>query len=226
MYCPEGSGAPTVAAAGYYTSPELSAFAIVALQCPPGSHCSGGERRYCPAGTYQGGVLATSLVNCTLCIDGGKYCPPGTATPEDCGDDRYYCPPGGRERLQAGAGSYTLGPSGFKFANAVCPLGYYCPGDGGVYMCAAGRWSGDMGRESECSANCSAGYVCPSGSSNSTASVCPAGRFSLSGAASCSACPSGTFGGTVALQSPACSGVCPAGYYCPGTAALSRSNPA
>ena len=59
------------------------------------------------------------------------------------------------------------------------------------------------------------GYYCPPGSIVSTARACPAGQYSLAGAATCTVCGGGQFGSSPALPTSACSGACAAGYFCP-----------
>ena len=65
-----------------------------------------------------------------------------------------------------------------------------------------------------CTGPCTAGYACVAGSTDAAAAVCPQGRYSLSGAASCSDCPPGLYGAETGMVSPACSGNCSGGYYC------------
>jgi hypothetical protein len=223
VYCPEGSSAPAVAAAGYYTAPESSAFAIVALVCPPGSYCSGGERRYCPAGTYQGGVLASNVANCSACLGGGIRCPPGTDSPKECGSDIYYCPLGGMDPLRAGAGNYTLGASGFKFAAAVCPLGAFCPGDGESYPCPPGRFGNVSGlSDGNCSGVCNDGALCLDGTRTPSGQPCPVGHFCAGGFSH--PCPSGTFNPTFSATSVGQCLPCPAGKYNPSSGSSSDAN--
>ncbi len=61
---------------------------------------------------------------------------------------------------------------------------------------------------------CWPGYYCPTGSTSPTTALCQPGTYSVSGAAVCSNCSAGRFGQTVALDTPVCSGDCPAGRYC------------
>jgi hypothetical protein len=68
---------------------------------------------------------------------------------------------------------------------------------------------------SSCTANCSAGYACPAGSTSPIAQLCPAGTFSGVGAAVCSPCPGGSYGATQAMAALTCTGPCTAGYACP-----------
>jgi hypothetical protein len=57
-------------------------------------------------------------------------------------------------------------------------------------LCPGGRFGSTKGLTSpSCTGACSAGYVCPPGSTSSTAAGCPVGTFSGAGAAECTACP-------------------------------------
>ncbi len=115
-----------------------------------------------------------------------------------------------------GPGRY-LGPS-FATGCLQCPPGSYSVGGavGWCTLCPPGTFGSSSGLTSPvCSGNCSAGYACPTGSTNSIAAVCPVGRYSQSGWGSCNLCAAGSFGGTEGLTSPACSGNCSAGYACP-----------
>ncbi len=56
-------------------------------------------------------------------------------------------------------------------------------------------------------------YMCPPGSTTPIASQCPSGRYSLSGASTCSACAAGTFGVAAAMTSVICTGLCPVGQF-------------
>lgn len=68
---------------------------------------------------------------------------------------------------------------------------------------------------SRCTGNCTAGYACPSGTSNSTKYPCPAGKYSLAAASSCTPCAAGRYGASWAMTTANCTGVCGVGYYCP-----------
>eukprot|EP01042_Synura_sphagnicola_P000118 gene118-117_t len=180
----------------------------------------------CALGTYSD---ATDLVKLSSC----SQCP-----------ERYSC--------SAGATSATLHD---------CPAGYYCPigtGYGNEMRCPPGTYSNRtlLKDDSECtpcppgfycvggqkaiSGPCTAGYFCPSRTSNPTAYPCPAGTYSSSTniyeAAQCINCPAGYYclvestkpslcpAGTYSSQTntvspgpgifPSCT-TCPAGYKCP-----------
>ncbi len=59
-------------------------------------------------------------------------------------------------------------------------------------LCSPGTFSSSgTSLTGPCTGVCTAGYACPAGSNNGTASICPVGQYSLSGAGACSVCPLG-----------------------------------
>jgi hypothetical protein len=78
---------------------------------------------------------------------------------------------------------------------------------------------------SSCSGPCAAGYSCPAGSTNATATACPVGTYSNDGDVSCSPCPAGVFGATLAANVSACTGPCAAGYSCPAGSINATATP-
>ncbi len=223
MYCPEGSSAPSVAPAGYYTFPPHSDYAIVALQCPVGSYCVTGERQICPAGTYQDSVLANHHSNCTACLREGFYCPAESASPVKCGGDEFYCPPGATKPLLAGAGYYTQGPVGAKFAALVCPPGSFCPGDGKASLCPPGRFGDANGLSNDsCSGVCANGTLCSNGTTSARGRACPAGYYCAAGQVH--PCPSGTFNPTEGAAYLDNCTLCPPGKFNSDNGAWSAEN--
>jgi hypothetical protein len=101
----------------------------------------------------------------------------------------------------------------------LCPLGTYNDGSStDCPLCPAGTYGATMGlTTAACSGNCTAGYACREGTISSTPLLfmCPVGKFSVAGAATCSLCPGGTYGATEGVTTSACSGNCTAGYACP-----------
>jgi hypothetical protein len=61
-------------------------------------------------------------------------------------------------------------------------------------LCPPGTFS-STGRpvNGVCPGVCPTGFSCPSGSTNDSATVCPAGRYSRAGSASCTVCGAGTY---------------------------------
>ncbi len=231
MYCLEGSHAPTRAAAGYYTAPAVGAsahflngsFMVRAFDCPPGSYCSAGERRYCPAGTFQGGVRASDPSNCTACLLGGFFCRVGTASPMKCGGDEFYCPPGAVEPVMAGVGNYTLGLLGARTAAATCPPGYFCQGNGQASPCPPGRYGATSGLVNDsCSGGCDDGVLCLGGATAASGQACPVGHFCTAGLAH--PCPRGTFNPSAGAAYVDDCVSCPAGTYNANTGAWSDAS--
>jgi hypothetical protein len=70
-----------------------------------------------------------------------------------------------------------------------------------------------------CTGPCDPGYQCPAGSANATAVACPAGKYSLGGAGSCTNCPAGVYGSMEGAVSSSCTGPCDPGYACPAGSA-------
>jgi hypothetical protein len=201
VYCPEGSHAPTTAAAGYYTAPAVGAstnltngsFMARAFDCPSGSYCLAGEERLCPAGRYQRDLRASSEGSCRACVDAGFFCRIGTASPLMCGGDDVFCPAGASEPVRAPAGQFTEGPPGARTVATVCSIGYYCPGDGLAFQCPAGRYGNASGLLNDsCSGVCGDGTLCRAGTATAYGQPCPVGHYCLRGLAL--PCPSGTYG--------------------------------
>lgn len=172
--------------------------------CPPGTYCLDG---------------ALSMTNCT----------PGTYNPSAGQGFCLPCEPG---RLCAHPGMVT-------FTN--CPPGHFCPlGSATPQPCPAGRYSAavNLMEATECqpcgpgvycgtegltaaTANCSAGFLCVSGSAvpNPAADAtgngpCTAGHFCPAGALAPLPCPSGTFSSTTGLSKAEDCTPCTAGFYC------------
>jgi hypothetical protein len=96
----------------------------------------------------------------------------------------------------------------------VCSVGQYSVGGASACsLCPAGLYGGTVGLTvSACSGNCSAGYVCAAGSTNSTPAPCPGGRYSEAGAGTCKLCPAKSkCAGATGTPAP-CSGL---GFLCP-----------
>ncbi len=75
----------------------------------------------------------------------------------------------------------------------TCPMGSYSlSAAGSCSPCPTGRYGSTTSMAfSLCTGTCTGGYACPAGSSNSTAIMCPLGKFSLFGAPNCTDCPGG-----------------------------------
>jgi hypothetical protein len=156
----------------------------------------------CAAGLY-GATSGLSVSSCTANCSAGYFCAAGStnATASACPMGRFSLS-GSSTCTNCSAGRYGSATARISAAcTAPCPAGTYGATEG---LTSAG-----------CSGNCSAGHACVAGSTNATAAICAAGRYSVGGAGVCSACPAGTYGATAGLPSAACSGNCSAGYACP-----------
>jgi hypothetical protein len=135
-------------------------------------------------------------------------CPAGTFSPG--GPGSVAC-----KACMAPAG-YSCPVGSISEVGLPCPAGTYgFGGNSTCVMCPGGTYGATSGvTNSSCTGSCSAGYMCPAGSTNSTAAVCPMGFYSLDGAAGCWQCLPGRFGSAVGLTSGTCSGPCDPGSYC------------
>ncbi len=188
--------------------------------CPTGHYCPAGSSSptACPTGRFSPARGAGSSGACQACAPSYVCAMTGTSVPTVLCSAGYYCP--------GGQSSTTEFP---------CPAGRYCPsGSGAPIACPAGRYQTSTGSSnctscparSYCEAGavvpvaCPTGFVCASGTGNSTQSPCPAGRYSnvtgLANVTECRVCPSGQYCGGVGNVLP--TGPCGAGYYCLGSA--------
>ncbi|KAG5188061.1 hypothetical protein JKP88DRAFT_276023 [Tribonema minus] len=184
----------------YAPPPELSLDGTVLTRwqqarCEPGFYCVGGVRRVamgvqgrlgmrvfegvrypCPAGRY-GNRQGETSPQCSGSCDPGFYCPPAsaTSTAEPCGSTDRYCPAGSAAPVAVAAGYFTVedATAAVRSAQAVCPRGHWCPGDGLRHACAPGRHGGALGLSAAaCAGACQAGYTCAAASVNATARPC------------------------------------------------------
>ncbi|KAG7377735.1 hypothetical protein PHYPSEUDO_011080 [Phytophthora pseudosyringae] len=173
------------------------------MPCPPGSYCSGGERRPCPAGVY-GGEEGLRTKQCSAPCPEGFYCPEGTAAPIECGAADVYCPVSSTQPVPVPEGFYAEGgePTGRRRSSIrPCNPGAFCVA-GTSHRCPAGTYGATVRLStSKCSGTCPVGHYCPKASTQP------------------SPCPPGTYGAVAGLADASCSGVCPVGFACPeGTA--------
>lgn len=177
LICPEGSGAPLLVPAGFYSVEDVSESLRSAMtKCEVGKYCPGDGKRYlCPAGRFadrEGTYSDSCLGPCAP----GYYCPPGSASAkqEPCGGSAVYCPTGSALPRPVHGGFYTVhtGPDALArrtidpkntttSAEVPCDPGYYCTA-GVKYPCRPGTYNWRHGlNTSECPL-CAAGYYCPS----------------------------------------------------------------
>jgi hypothetical protein len=156
-YCPTGATAPVVCPLGSYCplgSASATACTTAGSYCPAGSSA----QRPCPGGSYCSSVSA--IVQCPA----GTYCTAGSTAASNqltCSSIGAYC----------AAGSSAQG---------TCPKGSYCPNAATQNFCPKGMFCASVGYTAP-SGNCSAGYLCDSGSINAYgASPNASGKFFLS----------------------------------------------
>ncbi len=166
----------------------------------------------CSAGYACGpGSTNDKVAACTP----GRYSTAGAASCTECAPGLF----GGASALATASCSgnctagYACGPGSTNATALMCGPGSYSYSGAGVCTpCPVGRFGGSMGlTNGSCSGPCSAGYACPSGSTNSTPVQCAPGTFSELGVGICSPCPAGRYGSTSGLPTPGCSGPCDAG---------------
>jgi hypothetical protein len=192
VFCPRGSAVPTPVWPGYYSVRLLPDGDSSLLTSDAGfeklSIASSGEQ-----------APKNEAVR-----DGQRRCEPGTY----CRDGKKLLCPAGRYGDQSGETSPLCAGS--------CKRGYYCPegstsptprecgGDG--LICRTGSPEPAMTQK---------GYYSV-GVTNNTRFYqrpCEPGHFCVDGVKY--QCPAGTYGSTSGLSTPACSGECAPGYYCP-----------
>jgi hypothetical protein len=120
----------------------------------------------------------------------GDVCPSG-----------HYCPEGSSQPTPCPAGTYLNATAATALtACAPCPLGEYCPGEGGAVPQGA----------------CDEGYYCPGGQSLASPAefACPVGHFCPQGSGEPRRCENGTYQDVTTM--PDCK-TCPAGYFCDNT---------
>ncbi|KAA0145912.1 hypothetical protein FNF28_07769 [Cafeteria roenbergensis] len=128
----------------------------------------------CAAGRYGSGGQTSS--QCSGPCPAGQYCPQGTASGSgvDCGSAAVFCPEGSSAPSTVADGYYSFGgeSSAVRTGSAICEKGYYCS-NGERSPCPAGRFGSTEGLSSPaCSGPCTAGFLCPSASTSSTAEEC------------------------------------------------------
>jgi hypothetical protein len=176
--------------------------------CPAGSYCEAGTQTPvpCSPGSYRSSTGGTSSASCTTC-PAGKYCSTfgGTSFSGNCAAG-YYCPAGSTVAKQN-----------------ICQAGYYCPsGDALSPIACADPNYQDIKGQSSCK-TCGAGYECTSTArtlcrpdQSSLSYYCPNNQYSR---VSCSV---GTFTDVIGAETQGDCANCPAGYYCPNSASLSK----
>ena len=136
-----------------------------------------------------------------------------------CMQEGFVCDAGSTKSTAA------LCPAGFECptgtgnrTSRACPVGSYSFAGAAVCSpCLAGRFGQAPAMSSSlCTGPCAPGYFCADGSTNATAAECPPGSYCGVGAAVPQPCAAGFYGNASRLATVQCSGICPAGFYCPG----------
>ena len=187
------------------------------LQCEAGSYCVRGLRRLCPAGRFGAAAGETNPL-CSGDCAMGHYCPQGStsATQRRCGAADRFCPISSPLPLTVLDGYYTVRPNGSAAITPTHPRSttVSCREDSTAAECAivyphdAQHFPGAthiIGKDVRSfQRRCEAGHYCVGGL-----------RYE---------CKPGLFGDAPGLTSAACSGVCPAGYYCPAASTAAREH--
>nr|XP_006821767.1 PREDICTED: uncharacterized protein LOC100369099 [Saccoglossus kowalevskii] len=199
-YCPEGTYDPILCPIGTFLHDTGHDELSDCIDCTGGKYCdTQGQTNV--TGDCDPGFYCTSRANTSSPLDGvtgdecpaGSYCELGSSAPIPCNDGYYM------NHTQASACDICpvhalAAPSG------LCLAGYFCNGSSIV-------------RDPE---PCSAGYYCPEGTE--IEEPCPPGTFSGKeynvNITDCEECTPGSYCEQYGLAAP--SGLCAAGYFCPG----------
>lgn len=177
VFCPAGSGVKYIVDNGFHTGPtEISEkFRHFQVECLPGSYCTRGVSSPCPAGRY-GLTKALSNHNCTDVCPQRHYCPEGSSKPIKCPAGTF----GASKGLSTPACSGLAKPGYWTTEGSLSPT---------EMICAPGQYGAEHGLATkECSPDCeplgapngtssagsqycnirkcSAGYICPAGSTS------------------------------------------------------------
>jgi hypothetical protein len=214
--------------------------------CPAGSYCPSPNSMsiyQIPASTLSIYTGTASVPPAIMPINGRITIPIGTTQPVAC-PIGTYCPDAGTVRpTSCPVGTYSsLTGQTLSSACIPCQPGTYCPspGAGSQTQCAPGTYCPLQGGSSptQCpiahicpvpslvaATSCPPGQLCSTEGQIQPGAQCPPGTYSTGGAgSSCTACSTGYYGSGAGTTSQ-CSGLCPAGYYCPaGTSPLGGSS--
>jgi hypothetical protein len=204
-----GSGMCKFCSAGYTCPAGSNSSTPADTICPAGKYSRAGDLSctVCDAGWFGSNPGATEP-NCTavpcpgerhptrllllLLLLGAVFC----AVPHYCVIVAHVsapCAPFLFLFFVPAAGSYC--PPGTSSPIPRCQPGKWSPERATFCSdCPAGRFSSSIvagATTDACDGPCREGYFCPAGSAVSTAMICPAGRFSVTGAGTCTDCPPG-----------------------------------
>ena len=151
--------------------------------CEAGYWCdeTTGIRQKCPPGRYGAEQGLYSMECSGLCSE-GHYCQEGSTskTQLSCGHIELFCPLGSSAPQEVNEGYYTVNSDSSdafddartRIAERKCEPGTWCQG-GIRRLCAPGYWGESFGLTTYiCSGPCSAGHLCPEGSTKPVEVVC------------------------------------------------------
>ena len=221
---------------GYYCTGNQSSWSGL---CPKGYYCPAGTQfatQYpCPYGTFNNMTGASAVSACTVCSP-GQYCSSsGLSTPDGLCSEGFYCSE--RAITMMPVSDSTGGP---------CQAGTYCPaGSITPKQCDMGSYCA-QNMLATVSGNCSAGAFCIGGAKVPwpvdfvTGYTCPASFYCTTGTTAPESCSVGTYSITAgssnssycvactpgqycdALNASIPTGLCAAGFYCPGDQSVSN----
>ena len=229
FYCPSASGAALACPAGRAgVTPgatsvlHCSEVCEAGFFCPPGSGSPravpcGSPAHFCPpgsalplpvgAGNYTFSTASGALPS-EVTRSGQAPCPPGSYCTKE--GIALPCPSGRFAALPGHTSSACQGPCAAGFACST-PGSSTPQGDGPctdpAYFCPLGTPRPVQVSEGHFSTSAGAAQL-----------PCPLGYFCASGLKQ--QCAAGRFGSSIALSSPACSGLCAQGFYCPAGSTL------
>jgi len=158
----------------------------------------------CPLGHYVSGVASISCQPCPGGVFGSSTGLSNSVCSGIC-PSGYWCPPGSSSKN-----------------SFLCPIGAFCPaGSSSAIAISPGFFASEFvvnGIGAGAQKLCLVGNACING----VILPCNDGSYQdQPGATNCKPCPAGLYGifSQSGLNSTSCSGLCPLGYYCPGSTA-------
>jgi len=151
--------------------------------CEPGYWCdeATGIRHLCPAGRFgsEPGMFSS---HCSGLCSEGYFCKEGSTSEKQfkCGGIGMFCPLGSSAPQSVHSGYYTVSSDAIssiddpltRVAERKCEPGTWCF-EGVKRLCAPGYWGGMFGMSNfNCSGTCSAGFLCPEGSTKPDEVMC------------------------------------------------------
>jgi hypothetical protein len=190
VFCPAQSQQPQPVPVGSYSTPELAAASQRTghLACEVGYSCSGAVRTPCPSGSFSNTTGATACTKCAA----GRFGSTAGLDSELCTAScpaGHWCPVG------------TVTPLSCGSVSVFCP-----PGSNQPRAVSAGHYSAPLAAASDQRSSelpCPVGFSCAGG----VRTLCAQGSFAnRTLSLACRLCAAGRFGGSVGLNTSACSG--------------------